>query len=120
MEIDNTYLKEQLHDARRYLDLECERLQERIDTMNAYQKMMEQYEAVLEENERLKSELEEQQAEIDSLHQQLDAKELKLNELGKFSVNVAKKSLLRRSWRCQMTSWICLTIWTMSSLRVPR
>lgn len=63
MEIDNTYLKEQLHDARRYLDLECERLQERIDTMNAYQKMMEQYEAVLEENERLKSELEEQQAE---------------------------------------------------------
>jgi len=92
MEIDNTYLKEQLHDARRYLDLECERLQERIDTMNAYQKMMEQYEAVLEENERLKSELEEQQAEIDSLHQQLDAKELKLNELGKFSVNVAKKS----------------------------
>ena len=36
--------------------------------------------------------MEEQQAENDRLHQLLDDKEMKLNELGKFSVNMAKKS----------------------------
>lgn len=92
MEYNSIYLKEQLREARRYLDNERERLQEQIDTQDFYLKLMEQYESLLEENEQLKSELEEQQAENDSLHQQLDDKDMKLNELGKFSVNVAKKS----------------------------
>ena len=106
MEIDKTYLKEQLRDARRYLDSERERMQEQIDTHNSYLRLLEHYEEVLTENEQLKSELEQQQAENDSLHQQLDdkdrqlkemeallkEKETQLNELGKFSVGMAKKS----------------------------
>jgi septal ring factor EnvC (AmiA/AmiB activator) len=106
METDKTYLKEQLREARRYLDSERERLQEQIDTHNSYLKFLEHYEEMLEENEQLKSDLEEQQAENDRLHQLLDEKdkrqketeallkekETQLNELGKFSVNVAKKS----------------------------
>lgn len=94
MEINRIDIKEQLRDARRYLDSERERMQEQIDTQEFYLKLMEQYEELLEENERLKSELEQQQAENDRLHQQLDDKDMKLNELGKFSVGVAKKSSL--------------------------
>ena len=85
-------MKEQLREARRFVERECDRLQEQMDTQNAFLRLMEQYEAVLEENEQLRSDLEEQQAENDRLHQLLDDKEMKLNELGKFSVNMAKKS----------------------------
>lgn len=106
MEIDKTYLKEQLRDARRCWDSERERLQEQIDTHNSYLKLLEHYEDVLEENDLLRSELEQQQMENDSLHEQLDdrdkrlkemeallkEKETQLNELGKFSVGMARKS----------------------------
>ena len=106
MEIDKTYLKEQLREAKRYLNSEYERLQEQIDTQNSYLRLLDQYDSLLEENDQLESELEQQQAENDSLHEQLDdkdrrlkemeallkEKETQLNELGKFSVNMAKKS----------------------------
>ncbi len=85
-------LKEQLREARQYVDRECERLQEQIDTQNAFMRLIEQYEALLEEYEQLKSDLEQQEAENDRLQQQLDDKDMKLNELGKFSVGMAKKS----------------------------
>ena len=92
METNSIDMKEQLREARRFVERECDRLQEQMDTQNAFLRLMEQYEAVLEENEHLRSDLEEQQAENDRLHQLLDDKEMKLNELGKFSVNMAKKS----------------------------
>ena len=92
MEIDNSDLKEQLHDARRQVDRERERMQEQIDTQNFYLRLMQEYESLLEENERLRGELDQQRSLNDSLHQQLAAQDLKLNELGKFSVGVAKKS----------------------------
>ncbi len=92
METNSIDMKEQLREARRFVERECDRLQEQMDTQNAFLRLMEQYEAVLEENEQLRSDLEEQQAENDRLHQLLDDKEMKLNELGKFSVNMAKKS----------------------------
>ena len=113
MEIDKTFLEEQLRDARRYLESEQERLQEKIDTHNSYLKLLDHYDDVLEENDLLRSELEQQQMENDSLHEQLDdrdrrlkeleillkeketllkEKETQLNELGKFSVGMAKKS----------------------------
>ena len=47
---------------------------------------------MVERVERLESELEQQVAENDILHQQLDDKDMKLNEMSKFSVNMAKKS----------------------------
>ena len=92
MEINGTDIAEQMREARRLMERERERLQERIDEQDIYLKLLEQYESLQVENERLRSELEEQQAENDRLHQQLDDKDMKLNELGKFSVNVAKKS----------------------------
>ena len=92
MEIDIVDMKEQLRDVRRCLERECERLQERMDAQNGYLRLLEQYESLVDENERLRCELEEQQAENDRLQQQLADKDLKLNELGKFSVGVAKKS----------------------------
>ena len=71
---------------------ERERLQEQIDMQNSYLKFYEQYEYMVERVERLESELEQQVAENDILHQQLDDKDMKLNEMSKFSVNMAKKS----------------------------
>ena len=59
---------------------------------NSYLKFYEQYEYMVERVERLESELEQQVAENDILHQQLDDKDMKLNEMSKFSVNMAKKS----------------------------
>ena len=47
---------------------------------------------LITENERMKEELEQLRAENEELHQQLDDKDIKLNELGKFSANMAKKS----------------------------
>ena len=92
MEINSIDMKERLSEARRCIDHECERLQEQIETQNIYLKLMEQYEELLEQYEQLKSELEQQQAENDRLQEQLDDRDMKLKELGKFSVGVAKKS----------------------------
>lgn len=90
--MDNNYLKEELREAKRNLYRERERLQEQIDMQNSYLKFYEQYEYMVERVERLESELEQQVAENDILHQQLDDKDMKLNEMSKFSVNMAKKS----------------------------
>ena len=92
MEINGTDIAELVREARRLMERERERLQERIDEQDIYLKLLDQYESLQVENERLKNELEQQRAENSSLHQQLDDKDMKLNELGKFSVNVAKKS----------------------------
>lgn len=90
--MDNNYLKEELREAKRNMYRERERLQEQIGMQNCYLKFFEQYEYMVERVERLESELEQQVAENDILHQQLDDKDMKLNEMSKFSVNMAKKS----------------------------
>ena len=90
--MDNNYLKEELREAKRNIYRERERLQEQIDMQNIYLKFFDQYEYMVERIERLESELEQQVAENDILHQQLDDKDMKLNEMSKFSVNMAKKS----------------------------
>ena len=90
--MDNNYLKEELREAKRNMYRERERLQEQIDMQNSYLKFFDQYEYMVERVERLESELEQQVAENDILHQQLDDKDMKLNEMSKFSVNMAKKS----------------------------
>ena len=90
--MDNNYLKEELREAKRNMYRERERLQEQIDMQNIYLKFFDQYEYMVERVERLESELEQQVAENDILHQQLDDKDMKLNEMSKFSVNMAKKS----------------------------
>ena len=90
--MDNNFLKEELREAKRNMYRERERLQEQIDMQNSYLKFFDQYEYMVERIERLESELEQQVAENDILHQQLYDKDMKLNEMSKFSVNMAKKS----------------------------
>ena len=99
-------MAELVNDARREVEREYERMVEKTERMGRLLKIMEHADELLEENELQKSELEQQQGEIDSLHQQLEdkdkrqketdallkEKDTQLNELGKFSVGVAKKS----------------------------
>lgn len=92
MVINKIDMKEQLREARLEAERECERLQEQMDTVSGYLRFFEQYELLQKENESLRSELEQQKEENDKLHQQLEDKDIKLNELGKFSVGMAKKS----------------------------
>ena len=92
MDTESTIFEEQLRAARECLDREHERLQEQMDRLNAYRKILEMNGVLLEKNERLMNEVEQQKAEIESLRQQLDDKDMKLNEMNKFSVNMAKKS----------------------------
>jgi chromosome segregation ATPase len=120
MEIDIAFIKDKTREMARFYNSELERLQEQADKNDAVLKLLDQIEDLLAENDQLESELEQQQAENDSLHEQLDdkdrrlkemeallkekemqlkeketqlkEKETQLNELGKFSVGVAKKS----------------------------
>ena len=113
MEIDIAFIKDKTREMARFYNSELERLQEQADKNDAVLKLLDQVEDLLAENNQLESELEQQQAENDSLHEQLDdkdrrlkemeallkekemqlkEKETQLNELGKFSVGVAKKS----------------------------
>ena len=106
MEINSTIIEEELRESRQYLNNEYERLQERIDALNSRLKLLDQFDLLIEENEQMRSELEEQRDENDRLHELLDEKdrrqketeallkekETQLNELGKFSVGMAKKS----------------------------
>jgi hypothetical protein len=92
MDIDTNIIKEQVRELNRSLNRECEQLQEQMEKINNHLWLLDQFESVLKENEQLRSELEQQQAENDRLHEQLDDKDMKLNELNKFSVGMAKKS----------------------------
>jgi hypothetical protein len=85
-------IKEKMREAKRNAEREHERMHVQMEAHNEYMIILDEFESMIEENERLKSELEQQRAENEELHQQLDDKEMKLNELGKFSVGVAKKS----------------------------
>ena len=113
MEIDIAFIKDKTREMARFYNSELERLQDQADKNDAVLKLLDQVENLLAENNQLESELEQQQAENDSLHEQLDdkdrrlkemeaqlkeketqlkEKETQLNELGKFSVGMAKKS----------------------------
>ena len=85
-------LQEASMDAQRALEQERDRYVDRITEVKNYLKVMDCIDELLAENERLKEDIEQLQAENEDLHQQLEDKDLKLNELGKFTVNMAKKS----------------------------
>lgn len=85
-------LQEVSRDAQRAFERERDRCVDRIAELDVYLRMIESINELRLENERLQEDLEQQQAEMDNLHQQLEDKDIKLNELGKFSVNMAKKS----------------------------
>ena len=85
-------LKEQLRDAERELEREREIIEEKIETLNGYLRVLHSVDELVKENEDLNDQVEMQKAEIDSLKQQLQEKEVRLSELGKLSAGVAKKS----------------------------
>ena len=85
-------LQEASRDAQRALEQERDRYVDRITEVENYLKVMDCIDELLAENERQKEDIEQLQAENEDLHQQLEDKDLKLNELGKFTVNMAKKS----------------------------
>lgn len=92
MEIYSIELKEKLRDARRQAEHEYEQTQLQLESQSGYLTILDHVDSMMAEIEHLKSETEQLRAENEELHQQLDDKDMKLNELGKFSVNVAKKS----------------------------
>jgi hypothetical protein len=85
-------IKELMREAKRSFDDEMEQLQERAERNNKLLKFLDCFESLLGENKQLRNEVEEQRVEIDNLHQLVEEKDMKLNEMSKFSVNMAKKS----------------------------
>lgn len=90
--MDYIDLKEQLRDAERELEREREIVEEKIETLNGYLRVLHSVADLVKENEDLTEQVEMQKTEIDSLKQQLQEKEVRLSELGKLSAGVAKKS----------------------------
>ena len=87
--------------ARRLLDREIERLQEREAQLQDYSRWMDATDELIAENERLRNELRKALADAEWARQQLQeekevrkALEMKLSELNKLSAGVARKSAI--------------------------
>ena len=106
MKPDLDEYKEMMHDVRRVLGSEKERLTERIEQLEGVMKMADMSDELLSqiddlkdenerlstENERLYAENERLYAENERLRQKVQEKEMTLSELSKLSVGVARKS----------------------------
>ena len=85
-------LKEMMHDVRRALGSEKERLSERIEQLEGVMRMADMTDELLSQIDDLKDENERLNAENERLRQEVQEKEMKLSELSKLSVGVAKKA----------------------------
>ncbi len=92
MKTDFEDYKEMMHDVRRALEGEKDRLTERIEQLEGVMKMADVTGELLSEIDDLKDENESLKAENDRLRQEVQEKEMKLSELSKLSVGVARKS----------------------------
>ena len=84
--------KEMMHGVHRTLGSERERLTERVEQMDELMKMAEATDELISKIEDLEDENERLNEENDMLRQEVQEKEMKLSELSKLSVGVAKKS----------------------------
>ena len=84
--------KEMMHDVRRALGSEKERLTERIEQVDGVMKMADMTDELLSQIDDLKDENERLSAENERLREDVQEKEMKLSELSKLSAGVAKKS----------------------------
>ena len=84
--------KEMMHDVRRALGSEKERLTERIEQLDGVMKMADMTDELLSQIDHLKEENERLNAENERLREDVQEKEMKLSELSKLSAGVAKKS----------------------------
>ena len=83
---------EMAHDARRALVREREELMERAEQLDAHLRVLDAIDAVLKENSQLKEENGDLQQQLNDEKQQRAELEMKLMEMSKLSVGVAKKS----------------------------
>ncbi len=84
--------KEMMHDVRRALGGERERLTERMEQLEDVMKMADATDELISEIDDLKEENERLNAENEHLRQQVQEKDMKLTELGKLSAGVARKA----------------------------
>ena len=84
--------KEVMHDVRRALGGEKERLTERIEQLEGFMKMADMTDELLSQIDDLNDENERLSVENERLRQEVREKDMKLSELSKLSVGVAKKS----------------------------
>ena len=84
--------KEVMHDVRRALGGEKERLTERIEQLEGFMKMADMTDELLSQIDDLNDENERLSVENERLRQEVQEKDMKLSELSKLSVGVAKKS----------------------------
>ena len=84
--------KEMMHDVRRALGSEKERLTERIEQLDGVMKVADMTDELLSQIDDLKDENERLSAENERLREEVQEKEMKLSELSKLSAGVAKKS----------------------------
>ena len=84
--------KEVMHDVRRTLGGEKERLTERIEQLEGFMKMADMTDELLSQIDDLNDENERLSVENERLRQEVQEKDMKLSELSKLSVGVAKKS----------------------------
>ena len=84
--------KEMMHNVRRALGSEKERLTERIEQVDGVMKMADMTDELLSQIDDLKDENERLSAENERLREDVQEKEMKLSELSKLSAGVAKKS----------------------------
>ena len=92
MKTDLDEYKETMHDVRRALGSEKDRLTERIEQLEDVMKMTDMTDELLAEIDDLNDENERLRAENERLRQEVQEKEMKLSELSKLSVGVAKKA----------------------------
>ena len=91
-EMDFEDYKEMMYDVRRTLGSEKERLKERVEQLDGFMKMTDVTDELLSQIEDLKEENGRLNGENDRLRKDVEEKEMKLSELSKLSVGVAKKS----------------------------
>ena len=84
--------KEAMREARRTLENEKDRLTERMESLDGFMRMAEATEELLSQVEELNAENERLNTENERLRQEVQEKEMRLSELSKLSVGVAKKS----------------------------
>ena len=84
--------KEMMHDVRRALGSEKERLTERIEQLEGFMKMADMTDELLSQIDDLNGENERLSVENERLRQEVREKDMKLSELSKLSAGVARKS----------------------------
>ena len=92
MDINWPDMNDWMYNARREFENEIERLEEKSVQLRNYMRALDAMDELLAENDSLKEENGRLGREYDRLQKEVEKKDMKLSELSKLSVGVAKKS----------------------------